>query len=155
MKEKTLTKPAKVKPVPEGFHTITPYLVVNGAANFLDFIKTAFNAKTTSMMKDPEGMVMHATAKIGDSIIMVSDETDRYPAMPGMLHLYMQDVDSVYRKALEAGGQSLREPANEFYGDRSAGIKDEWNNHWWIGTHVEDVSDEELKRRAEEFRKQQ
>jgi len=154
MKEKTITRPSKPKPIPEGYHTITPFLVVEDATKLLEFIRQAFNGETISMMKDPNGRVMHATARIGDSIIMASDVMDRFPAMPCMLYLYMKDVDSIYQQAVKAGGQSLREPTNEFYGDRSAGIKDPWGNQWWIATHVEDVDEEELERRAEAFRKQ-
>ena len=105
-------------------------------------------------MNDPDGKVMHATIRIGDSIVMVSDANDRFPSMPCMLYLYMDDVDAIYNKAIKAGGQSLREPTNEFYGDRSAGIKDAWNNQWWIATHIEDVDEKEMKRRANDFRKQ-
>ena len=152
MKEKTMSRPAKVNPVPAGYHTITPFLVVNGAAKLLDFIKTAFDGETTSIMKHKDGSVMHATAKIGNSNIMVADEMDRFPSMPCMLYLYVNDVDQFYDRAIQAGGQSLREPTNEFYGDRSAGIKDAWNNQWWIASHIEDVNTDELKKRAEEFR---
>jgi PhnB protein len=154
MKETTMSPAKKVAPIPKGFHTVTPFLIVQDAAKLLEFINKAFNGETTSMMKDPDGRVMHATARIGDSIIMTSDAMERFPAMPCMLYLYMNDVDAIYKQAIKAGGQSLREPTNEFYGDRSAGIKDAWDNQWWIATHVEDVNDEEMKRRAAEFRKQ-
>ena len=154
MKEKTMGHSTMVKPIPEGFHTVTPFLIVNDTVKLLDFIKRAFNGETTYMMKHPDGKVMHASARIGDSIIMASDSMDRFPAMPCMLYLYMDDVDAVYKQAIKAGGQSLREPTNEFYGDRSAGIKDAWDNQWWIATHIEDVDEEEMKRRAEKFRKQ-
>lgn len=142
------------KPIPDGFHTVTPFLVVKDTTKLLEFVKKAFNGETTSIMKDPDGRVMHATARIGDSIIMASDEMERFPAMSCMLYLYVDDVDAIYKQAIKAGGQSLREPTDEFYGDRSAGIKDAWDNQWWIATHVEDVNDEEMKRRAEQFRKQ-
>ena len=154
MKEKTTSHATMAKPIPEGFHTVTPFLIVKDSTKLLEFIKKAFNGETTSMMKDPDGKVMHATARIGDSNIMLSDEMDRFPAMSCMLYLYVDDVDATYKQAIKAGGQSLREPTNEFYGDRSAGVKDAWNNQWWIATHIEDVDDEEMKRRAEEFRKQ-
>ena len=149
-----MSRTKAVKPIPEGFHTVTPFLIVKDAAKLLEFIKKAFNGETTSIMKDPDGNVMHATARIGDSIIMASDTNNRFPAMPCMLYLYMDEVDAIYKQAIKAGGQSLREPTNEFYGDRSAGIKDAWDNQWWIATHVEDVDEEEMKRRADEFRKQ-
>jgi PhnB protein len=98
------------------------------------------------------GKVMHATVQIGDCQIMVADAMDpTQKAMPTMLYLYVDDVDAAYRQALEANGTSLREPVDEFYGDRSAGIKDEWNNQWWLATHKEDVSDAEMEKRKEEF----
>lgn len=143
-----------VNPIPPGFHTVTPFLIVQNATGLLDFINKAFNGETTSIMKDPDGKVMHATARIGNSTVMVSDASDRFPSMPAMLYLYMDDVDVVYKKALNAGGQSLREPTDEFYGDRSAGVSDAWGNQWWIATHIEDVDEKELKRRADNFRKQ-
>lgn len=149
-----MSRATMAKPIPEGFHTVTPFLIVEDAVKLLEFIEKAFNGETTAIMKHVDGKVMHATARIGDSVIMTSDATDRFPAMPCMLYLYMNDVDAVYKQAIKAGGQSLREPTNEFYGDRSAGIKDAWNNQWWIATHVEDVGEEEMKKRVEQFRKQ-
>jgi PhnB protein len=154
MKDKTMYSPKTLEPIPKGFHTVTPFIVARNATGLLEFLKKAFNGETTSIMHDPDGKVMHATARIGNSIVMVSDANDRFPAMPAMLYLYMDDVDLVFNKAIKAGGQSLREPTNEFYGDRSAGIKDAWDNQWWIATHIEDVDEKELKRRADEFRKQ-
>lgn len=154
MKEKTMSPSKRVQPIPKGFHTVTPFLIVKNATALLDFVNKAFNGETTSIMKDPDGKVMHATARIGNSTIMVSDASERFPSMPAMLYLYMDDVDVVYKKALSAGGESLREPTDEFYGDRSAGIRDAWDNQWWIATHVEDVDEKELKRRADNFRKQ-
>ena len=155
MKEKTMSPSKKlVNPIPRGFHTVTPFLIVKNATGLLDFISKAFNGETTSIMKDPDGKVMHATARIGNSTVMVSDASDRFPSVSSMLYLYMDDVDVVYKKALNAGGQSLREPTDEFYGDRSAGVRDAWDNQWWIATHIEDVDEKELKRRADNFRKQ-
>ncbi len=142
---------AAPEPIPVGFHTVTPFLIVSGVEKLLDFMNAAFNAETSFVMKDPEGKVMHATAKIGDSILMLADANDKMEAMPCMLYLYVEDTDSVYAQAVAAGGQSLREPTDEFYGDRSAGIKDTWNNQWWIATHIEDVDIDEINRRAEAF----
>jgi uncharacterized glyoxalase superfamily protein PhnB len=139
------------EPIPAGFHSITPFIVVKEAEQLLDFMKHAFGAEMTSMMKDPVGKVMHATARIGNSIIMVCDANEKFEARPCMLYLYVEDVDSVYKKAVHFGGESLREPTDEFYGDRSAGIKDAWNNQWWIATHIEDVDAAEINRRAEAF----
>ena len=140
--------------VPKGFTTVTPYLVVNDARGLLEFIQRAFDGEVISNMKGEEGRIMHATVQIGDSIIMVSDVMKGMnEPMPSMLYLYVDDVDATYRQALNANGTSVREPVDEFYGDRSAGIRDEWNNQWWVATHIEDVNNEEMERRKEEFLK--
>ena len=154
MKEKTTTHATVAKPIPEGFHTITPFVVVEGAEAFLEFIEKAFDADTSIDMKSPNGQVMHATGQIGDSKIMVADAMPGFKAMPCMLYVYVENIDAVYKQAVKAGGTSLREPVNEFYGDRSAGITDKWNNQWWIATHIEDVDEEEMYKRAEKLHKQ-
>ena len=146
----------QVKPIPEGYHTITPYLVVDGAEKIIRFMKEAFSAQSLfEPMMRPDGKVMHAEFRIGDSIVMISDASERAKATSTMLHLYVPNVDAVYQKAVKAGGISEMEPANQFYGDRSGGVKDPAGNRWYIGTHVEDVSPSELKKRAAEFMKQQ
>jgi len=143
-----------VRPIPDGFHTVTPFLNVNGAAGLIEFIKKAFDGKVTSMVPgEEEGKVMHATMSIGDSTVMISDATEKYAPMPSMLHLYVEDIDAVYKKALDAKAETIRVPTDEFYGDRSAGVTDAWGNQWWIATHVEDVSEEEMQKRVEEFQK--
>ena len=144
-----------VKPIPEGYHTITPLLLVKDAAKLIDFIIHAFNGKQKSRHDGPDGTVMHAEVMIGDSLIMLGEANEKFPSMPGTLYLYVNDVDSIYKQALLAGGTSLREPTTEFYGDRSSGVTDSFGNHWWIATHVEDVSPEEMERRQEEFFKKQ
>jgi len=152
--KETPAKRKAVKPIPEGLHSITPFLVVNGAGEFIEFLKNAFNAELNYVWKGDNNKIMHATVKIGDSILMLSDSMDEFKPMPAMLQLYVEDVDAQYHQALKAGGQSVREPRDEFYGDRSSGIKDAWGNQWWIATHQEDVSDEEMKRRQMELRKE-
>src|SRR6266446_7694862 len=146
---------SSVNPIPEGYHTLTPFMMVKQADKLLDFIKTAFGATVESLHKSPDGHIMHADLQVGDSRLMLAEATDKYPAMPTMIYLYTEDCDGTYQKAIQAGGTSLREPTTEFYGDRSCGIKDVSGNQWWIATHVEDVSPEEMQRREEEFRKQQ
>ena len=143
---------AKVKPIPEGYHTITPFLVVDNASGFIKFLKKAFHAKLLYLMETDDGLIRHAELKIGDSVLMVSSATEIHKPMPGMLNLYVEDCDQVYEEAKKAGAESMSEPANQFYGDRSAGVKDSWGNQWWIATHVEDVSNEEIKRREAELR---
>ena len=149
--QKNTKKSESAKAVPEGMHSVTPYLVVDGASELIQFVEQSFNGKATGVMKTKDGKIMHAGVQIGDSQIMVSDATERYLPGTSRLYLYVDDVDVIYKKALDAKGVSLREPTNEFYGDRSAGVKDAWGNEWWIATHVEDVDDEEVRRRAKQF----
>jgi uncharacterized glyoxalase superfamily protein PhnB len=131
---------------PEGFHTVNPYLAVKGAAQLLDFLAKAFGAEEVGeRFKGPDGAIMHAVVRIGDSMVEVSD-TPGEP-MLASLHMYVEDTDSAYRRAMEAGGISLREPMTTFYGDRSAAVKDPGGNSWWIACHVEDVSKDEMVRR--------
>ena len=147
---------SQVKPVPEGFHTVTPYIVVDGAEKVIRFMKEAFGAQPVfEPMMRPDGKVMHAEYKIGSSIVMISDASERAQATSTMLYLYVPNVDAVYQKALKAGGTSVMEPSDMFYGDRSGGVMDPAGNRWHIGTHIEDVSPAELKKRATEFMKQQ
>ncbi|MBI1879221.1 MAG: VOC family protein [Chloroflexi bacterium] len=143
-----------VKPIPAGHHTITPYLVIKGAAQLIDFMKQAFAAEEIQRMALPDGSIMHAEVRIGDSMVMMGEASDQYPPMPAMLHLYVEDADAVYKRALQAGATSLREPVDEFYGDRIGGVKDSFGNQWWIATHIEDVSPAEMARR-EAARRQQ
>jgi PhnB protein len=140
-----------VKPIPEGFHTVTPYLVVKGVAKVLDFVKHAFDAKEIDRHTRPDGAIMHAQVKIGDSFVMLGEPMDGQPLSPSSLYVYVPNVDEVYKRAVKAGGTSLSEPADMFYGDRHGGVKDPAGNQWWIATHIEDVSPEEMQRRSEKF----
>jgi len=133
--------------MPEGYHTVTPYLVVRGAGELIEFMKQAFHGQEEERHMRPDGAVMHAEVRIGDSIVMLGDASDQFPAAPASLYLYVEDVDGTYQRAKRAGGESLREPEDQFYGDRSAGIKDRFGNQWWLATHIEDVSPEEMQRR--------
>jgi PhnB protein len=137
-----------VKPIPDGFHTVTPYLVVKGAASVIEFMKKAFDAKEISRHAGPDGGVAHADVLVGDSHVMLGEPMGAdWPAMPAALYLYVPDVDATYKKAVAAGGTSSRPPTDEFYGDRSCGVKDAAGNQWWIATHKEDVAPAELERR--------
>lgn len=138
-----------VNPIPDGFHTVTPALVVQGASRLIDFLKQAFEAQELFRMAYPDGTIMHAEVKIGDSIVMMGEARGEPKPMPCSLHLYVNDADAVYKRALQAGATSTMEPADQFYGDRSAGVRDPSGNQWFIGTHKEDVPPEELKKRAE------
>ena len=143
-----------VKPIPEGMHTVTPFVIVKEADKFIDFVKNAFGAELTYAFRGENNELIHGTIKIGDSTIMLAEEMKDFKPTFSMFQLYVEDVDSRYKQALKAGGESLREPRDEFYGDRSSGIKDRWGNQWWIATHIEDVSDDEVKRRHEEYQQE-
>jgi PhnB protein len=146
-----------VKPIPDGYRTVTPYLIVKGAADAIEFYKRAFGATEMLRMADPQGRVGHAEIKIGDSVIMLADE---HPAMgyrsPRSLGgssvsilLYLEDVDGVFERAVKYGATAQRAVANQFYGDRSGTLEDPFGHVWTVATHVEDVPPEEMKRRAE------
>jgi PhnB protein len=144
-----------VKPIPDGYHTVTPVLTLHGAAKLIEFLKQAFDAKETYRLAGPDGSVMHAEVKIGDSMVMVGEATDQWKPIQVTVALYVEDADAWYKRALRAGAASVREPSDQFYGDRSAGVKDFAGNQWWIHTHIEDVTPEEIKKRAEVWMKQQ
>ena len=144
------------KPIPEGYHTVVPYVIARDAEQLLTFVKTGLNAVEKDIMRYPDGRIWHADVLIGDSHVMFSQATERHPAMACSLYLYVPDTDAAYRAALAAGATSVMEPANQFYGDRNAGVKDANGNFWYFGTHVEDVSPEEMNRRqADEVKKRQ
>jgi PhnB protein len=138
------------KAIPEGFHTVTPYLTVHGVAKLMDFLKQAFDAKEIERMPGPDGKIGHAQMKIGDSMIMMGEAMGQWGPMPASLYLYVPDTDALYKRAIQAGATSVMEPADQFYGDRNAGVKDSSGNLWWIATHKEDVPADELKNRAEQ-----
>ena len=146
----------KTKYIPDGYHTATPYLIVTGAARALDFYKRAFGAQEVLRMDSPDGKVMHAEIKIGDSHIMLADE---YPDMdarspqtiggtPVSLMLYLEDADGVTARAVSAGAKLLRPVQDQFYGDRCGTIADPFGHKWTIATHKEDVSPDEVRKRA-------
>jgi PhnB protein len=147
-------KNKNVNAVPEGLHTVTPYLVVDNGHKLIDFLKNAFGGELEFITEGEDKKIMHATVKIGTSTIMISDKMEGMEQHTAMLYVYLEDMDSVFKKALQAGATSVREPKTEFYGDRAGAVKDEWGNIWWIATHVEDVSPDELEKRAEQARKE-
>jgi len=136
-----------VKAIPDGYHTVTPYIVINGVAKLIEFVKSSFGATEVMRHTRPDGSVMHAEVRIGDSVIMMGEAPAGGKHFPAMLHLYVDDVDATYQRALEAGATSLREPTDQIYGDRSGGVQDEFGNQWWLAKHLEDVSEEEMARR--------
>lgn len=137
-----------VKPIPDGYHTVTPYLTVANAAELIDFLQRGFDAKLKYAMKDEQGIVRHAELQIGDSIVMIGQARDQWVHKPGNFYLYVPDCDATYKNALAAGGKSVQEPETKFYGDRHGAVDDPAGDTWWISTHVEDVSPEEIDRRA-------
>ena len=137
-----------VQPIPEGYHTVTPYLIVSGVPQLIDFVKEAFGAEELVRMAQGDGTIGHAEVKIGTSRVMMGEASGNFKPMPAMLHLYVEDTDAVYQSALQAGATSIMEPADQFYGDRMGAVQDAFGNQWWIATHVEDVPPEEIAKRA-------
>lgn len=123
--------------VPDGYHTVTPYIVVPDAGGLIEFMAKAFGGKERMRMEGENGAITHAEVEIGDSVIMIASSSGEVPPKSAMLHLYVADVDATYKDAVEAGGESMREPADQKYGDRSAGLKDSWGNEWWLATHID------------------
>lgn len=156
-----MAEPAK--PVPDGYHTATPYLIVDGAADAIEFYKKAFGATEVMRMADPNGRVGHAEIRIGSSPIMVADEFPKMNARsprafggsPISIHLYVADADATADRAVAAGAKVLRPVKDQFYGDRTGSIEDPFGHVWHVATHVEDIPPEELRRRAEAHMKEQ
>jgi uncharacterized glyoxalase superfamily protein PhnB len=140
-----------INPIPQGFHTITPYLHVKDIKNMIGFLIHAFGAKTIHVSKLADGTVLNAQMQIGDSMIELSEVQGDFQPMPCAIHLYVEDADAVYTKAVEVGAMSVMEPSTQFYGDREAFVIDPCNNHWYIATRVENVSEEELQKRMQKF----
>ena len=146
----------KVKPIPDGYHTATPYLIINGASAAIDYYKKAFGAKEIFRMPQPDGKIGHAEIEIGNSRIMLADEVPEMGhkspkslgGSPISIMLYVENVDAVVDQAVAAGGKLLRPVADQFYGDRTGGVEDPFGHSWWVATHVEDVPEEELNKRA-------
>ena len=146
----------ELKPIPDGYHSVTPYLIVDDAARAMEFYKRAFGATEVFRWEAPDGRVGHAEIKIGDSHVMLADEHPEIGARgprsiggsPISLLLYVEDVDATVGQAVEAGARLTRPVANQFYGDRTGGVEDPFGHVWHVATHVEDVPPEELEKRA-------
>ena len=134
-----------VEPVPEGYQTVTPYLAVQGVGQLIDFLKEVFGAEEKLRMPGEGGRLAHAEVRIGDSMVMMGEPQDPSKYVPAMLHVYMPAVDDVYARAVAAGATSVQEPADQFYGDRTAAVQDASGNQWFIATHVKDVTAQELE----------
>ena len=149
-----------VSPIPDGYSSVTPYLIISGAKVAIEFYKTVFGATERLCLPGPDGRVAHAELEIGDSVIMLADECPErgakspqtYGGSPVSIHLYVNNSDQVYAKALAAGAKSIRPVENQFYGDRSGGFTDPFGHQWHVATHVEDVSPAELQRRLAAMR---
>ena len=147
-----------VKPIPEGYHTLTPFLTVRDAARAIEFYKQAFGATERGVAKGPDGKVMHAEIKIGDSIIMMSDEFPEFgslsPESVGNtsmgLHIYVEDVDASFDRAVKAGAKVEMPVMDQFWGDRYGRLKDPFGHKWSLATHKKDMSADEMKRAMDE-----
>jgi PhnB protein len=145
-----------VQPVPEGYHTVTPYLTVDDATAAIDFYQRAFGAKERGRMAGPDGKIAHAELEIGDSLVMLSDPFPQFLTKPPKelggtsvgVFLYVEDVDAVFKRAVDAGATAAREPDDQFWGDRFGSVTDPFGHSWQIATHVEDVPPEEMAERA-------
>ncbi len=146
-----------VKFKPDGYNTVTPYLIVENAGEVVDFLTSALGGKERMRMEGANGGIGHTEVEIGDSLIMMADaaESENNITMTAMIHLYVEDVDAAYKAAIAAGLKSEREPVTQFYGDRVAGVTDRFGNMWYLATHVEDVPPEEMATRAAEWQKSQ
>lgn len=140
------------KSIPDGFHSVTPFFMSKDVDGLIKFLKQALDAEVTHSIQQKDGKTWHAQVKIGNSMILIGDSMGK-DAPPMNIYIYTEDADAMYKKAMAAGGQSVLEPADQFYGDRNGGVKDKFGNTWWIATHIEDVSDKEMKERAREFEK--
>ena len=145
-----------VKPQPDGYHSVTPYLVVKDAAGAIDYYKKVFGAQELFRLSGPDGKVGHAELKVGDSIVMLADEAPQMGALspptiggsPVRILLYVENVDEIVPRAVAAGAKIVRPVADQFYGDRAGGIEDPFGHYWHVATHKEDVSSDEMKRCA-------
>jgi PhnB protein len=146
---------ANVKPIPDGYHSVTPYLIIKGASDAIEFYKKAFGATELFRMPGPGGKIGHAEIKIGDSPIMLSDENPglgytsptTLGGTPVSLMIYVDDVDTIFKQAIAAGGEQQKAVQDQFYGDRSGSLKDPFGHVWHVATHKEDVSPEEMEKR--------
>jgi PhnB protein len=150
---------ADVNPIPEGYPRVMPYLHVSGGAEAIDFYTKVLGASERMRMPGPDGKIGHAELELGDSIIMLADEAEEVGALaprtvggtPVTIHTYVEDVDTTFRAALDAGATSVRDPEDQFYGDRNGTFEDPFGHRWSIATHVEDVAPEEMERRMNEM----
>src|SRR3954447_4625931 len=145
-----MTDATKVQPIPAHYGSITPYILVRGVPQFIDFLKAAFRAVERGRVPLPDGTIGHAEVLIGDSILQMFDAKESWPDTPSFITLYVADCDAVYQRALEAGAVSVTPLGTNAWGDRMGRVRDPFGNIWWISTHVEDVDPAEAMRRMSE-----
>ncbi|MFF6780532.1 VOC family protein [Streptomyces sp. NPDC012510] len=136
-----------VKPIPDGYHTVTPWIISRDTAGLIDYLKEAFDAEEIARVVGEDGRIGHAEVRIGDSVVMPFDAPEGWPLTPAFLRLYVEDADAAHRRAVAAGGTSVTEVTHLFFGDRIGRVRDPLGNLWWLQTRVEDVSPEEMQRR--------
>ncbi|HUB12911.1 MAG TPA: VOC family protein [Acetobacteraceae bacterium] len=134
-------------PQPEGYHTVTPYLVVKDAERLIEFLVAAFGAQETERLAAPNHRIAHAELRIGDSVVMLGEARDGHKERPCMLYVYVSDADATWQRAVASGATAGQQPQDQFYGDRSGSVTDPCGNEWWIATRIENVPPEELHRR--------
>jgi PhnB protein len=146
----TASVSATVRPIPEGYHSVTPWIISRDSAGLIDFLDVAFGAEEIARVVGDDGSIGHAEVRIGDSVVMMFDAKPHWPNTPAFFRLYVTDGDAVFQQALRAGATSVTEMTHLFWGDRVGRVRDPFGNLWWIQTRVEDVSLEEMERRATE-----
>jgi PhnB protein len=150
---------ADVKPIPDGYPQVTPYICVDGANEAIEFYSKVFGARERMRLPGPDGKLGHAELEIGSGLIMLADPAPQIGVQdprtiggtPTTISVYVEDVDDVFKKAIDAGAKELRAPENQFYGDRSGQFEDPWGHKWSVATHVEDVPPDEIEKRAAEL----
>lgn len=164
VRKKAASARKKVKPVPDGYHTVTPHIMLDDCGNAIDFYKTAFGAKEVLRMGGPGGKIVHAEVQVGDSRVMMNDEMPPMPGQPGTykspkaaglstgaLFLYVKDVDAAFQRAVKAGCTVRQAPIDMFWGDRYSQVIDPFGHTWGLATHIEDVSPAQIRKRQQAF----
>ncbi len=137
-----------IKPIPDHYTAVTPYLIVPDVQGLIEFLKAAFDAELKECHRRPDGSIGHAEVRVRGAAIMMGQSSEQFPPMPGMVYLYTEDTDEAYQRAITAGGESIMEPADMYYGARNAGVRDSCGNVWWIATQIEELTSEEIDRRS-------
>lgn len=143
------------KPIPDGCHAVTPYLTVTDAVREIEFMVAAFGGVERAAIRRPSGSVMHAQVMVGDSLLMIGEPPDATKLMPMSLYHYVTDCDATWQRAVAAGGEVVDEPMDTFYGDRAGAVKSPGGNVWWIATHKEELTTEQIQERTNTFFRQQ